>query len=345
VNESRHVSDSLILVSSVAVVRNDAATPFPHAADEGALGDILDRVRGSLESDAGSGEWEFEGLDSVSTVRRTYLVEQGLMTPAFARERGPRRAYAFTRSGEAAVEVNGGEHVRLLASRRGECLSGLWSILDVLDDRLEAGLTYAFDDDWGYLTSSPAAAGTGLSAYATVHAPGLMVSGALGGVAMELVRRGLALLPLWEGAGGMFQVTNRGGGGARESAAIDAVAEAAHEVAEREQTVRRVFLRDDPVRVKDHIGRSLGIAQHAWSVSTAEALSLISAVEAGVAMGVVSGPGLTAQEAFSLMQRVQPGHLAVLEQGAADAGLDGPRNDEIRARILRDRFRDMRVAE
>lgn len=333
-----------LLVGSVAVSRNEATTAFPHAADPKVLVDLLGRVSTALAVGGQPGEWEVFELDAVSPIQRAYLVERGLMTPSFARSRGAGRGFGVYQAGRASLQVNGLDHIHLLGTRVGGHLSEAWATLDAIDDLVEGAITYAFDDTWGYLTSRPADAGTGVRAYATVHIPGLMVSGQLGGVAMSLISQGLMLSPLWEGAGGFFQVSNRGCQGTSEMLITETVTEAANEIEERERSVRKALHRDHPVRVKDHIGRALGVAQQAWSITVGEAVSLASAVWVGVTMGAVQAPWMGSEEALALMRRVQPGHLAVEELGAGHGGLDDPRIDEVRARILRETFADVRVS-
>lgn len=282
-------------------------------------------------------------LDGISPIQRAYLVERGLMTPSFSRSRGAGRGFAVYQGGRASLEVNGLDHIHLLGSRVGGHLSEAWTTLDLIDDLVEAAVTYAFDDTWGYLTSRPADAGTGVRAYATVHIPGLMVSGQLGGAAMNLISQGLTLSPLWEGAGGFFQVSNRGCQGTSELLITETVTAAAHEIYERERSVRKALFRDHPLRVRDHIGRALGVAQQAWSMTAGEAVSLASAVWVGVSMGVAEAPWMDSDHVLAFMRRVQPGHVAVEELGAGHGGLDDPRIDEVRARILRDTFASARV--
>lgn len=339
---SKMTADGL-LVGSVALSRNEATTAFPHAADSKVLVDLLGRISTALTAGGQPGEWEMFELDAVSPIQRAYLVERGLMTPSFSRGRGAGRGFAVYQAGRASLQVNGLDHIHLLGTRVGGHLSEAWATLDAIDDVVEAAITYAFDDTWGYLTSRPADAGTGVRAYATVHIPGLMVSGQLSGVAMSLISQGLMLSPLWEGAGGFFQVSNRGCQGTSELLIAETVTTAAHEVDERERSVRKALHRDHPVRVRDHIGRALGVAQQAWSMTAGEAVSLASAVWVGVTMGVVHAPWMGSDEALALMRRVQPGHLAVEELGAGHGGLEDPRIDEVRARILRETFAGVRV--
>jgi protein-arginine kinase len=170
-----------------------------------------------------------------------------------------------------------------------------------------------------------------------------MVSGRMAGVALQLMAQGLAVLPLWEGTGGLFQVANKGGLGFAEAQITEMVDVAAHQVADTERTIRKMMLRDNPVRVRDYIGRALGTAKEAWSVGLQEALTMVSAVQVGVDQGLIDLPGFTPRAAFELMRRLQPGHLAVEEIKLAHGGLDDPGIDETRALVLRQAFAEARA--
>ena len=141
-------------------------------------------------------------------VEITHLVERGLMTPAFAQGTGEGRGFAVYGNNQASLEINGVDHFNLIGFREGDQLEPLWSLLSLLDDRLEAAVSYAFDPRWGYLTTYPAKAGTGMRAYATLHVPALMLTGKLAATALELVGQGLGIAPLWGGAGGVVQISN-----------------------------------------------------------------------------------------------------------------------------------------
>ena len=130
------------------------------------------------------------------------------MTPAFAEGTGEGRGFAVYGEGQASLEINGVDHLRVLGFRDGDQLDALWSLLNLLDDQLETVLSYAFDPRWGYLSARPRQAGSGMRAYATLLLPALMLTGRLAGVAVELVGQGLGIAPLVErrrGGGAGFQ--------------------------------------------------------------------------------------------------------------------------------------------
>ncbi|HZK49067.1 MAG TPA: hypothetical protein VFD74_05640 [Thermoleophilia bacterium] len=339
------MADSVRLASGLTISRNEEVLPFPHAASEDMLCTFRARVESALSRHGAPGEWEFFDMDAISSAQRAYLVERGVMTPGFAKGVGRSRAFGLFQGGRAALEINGTDHLRMLGSGPPDGLSDVWATLDHIDDTLESEIAYAFDERWGYLTARAADSGTGLRAFLTLHAPGLMITGRLAAVAASLAGEGLALAPLWSGAGGVFQVFNRKALGTSEGRITEAVTAATRDIVEQERTVRKGLLRENPVSVRDHIGRALGVAQQAWSVSVAEALTLVSSIQVGVSMDLVEGPGIDAGATLSLMRRVQSAHVVVDGMGSGLGGLEDPRVDEVRAQLLRRIFAGARVAQ
>ncbi|GAB4245520.1 MAG: protein arginine kinase [Thermoleophilia bacterium] len=334
-----------ILISGVELSRNDAVLPFPHAASDGQRGEVLERVRDILEKSGDPGDWELTPMEALSSGVLRYLVERGLMTPAFVKDEGSARAFGLYRGGVASLQINGRDHVQLLTSKVGAIPSELWPTLDELDDELANSMTYAFDERWGYLTARAEEAGTGLRAHVVIHLPALMVTGQLGSVAVKMLSEGITLSPVWNGAGGLFQVSNKGGLGTTERSIAEEVYAASRRLVEQEKVMRTRLLEENRLQVSDYVGRSLGVAQQARSVSSEEALGLISAVLGGVEMGVIELDNFDSAAAFALMRGLQPGHLAVDYLNEPDAEPDDPRLDEMRARLLRQTFESARFVD
>ena len=327
-----------VMGSAVGLSRNDAGAPFPHIEDVEALEAVRDRVVRCLEESQDETVWTIYDLSKLSSVEFTCLAEKGLMTPGFARGTGFGRGFAVYGDGAASLEINGIDHLQLLAYRDGEHLSELWSMLNVLDDRLETAASYAFDPRWGYLTARPSQAGTGMRVYATVHVPALMLTGRLAAVALELLGQGFGIAPLWGGAGGLLQISNLARQGKPEAEILRQVNEISKGIVEKERSVRKMLYRETPLQVKDHIGRALGVLQQAWSVAFVEAVSLVSAVQVGTDMGIVDVPGLVGEGCFEFLRRLQPAHLMMQEMDSRSGCLETPEIDEVRARVLRNTF-------
>jgi protein arginine kinase len=332
------VSTATLAASALGLSRNEAGVRFPHAEDAVALDELRLQVVDTLNDGTWEHQWRVLDLDELSAVEIVHLVEQGLMTPGFADGSGEGRGFAVYGEGQASLEINGTDHFRLLGFRAGDQLASLWSLLSLLDDRLETSVSYAFDARWGYLASHPSQAGNGMRVYATLHVPALMLTGRLAGTALDLVTHGLALAPLWGGAGGVIQVSNLGRQARPEGELLERIEEVSRGIVEKERSVRKMLLRENPIQTRDHIGRALGVAQHAWSMSFPEAVNLLSAAQVGLELGVVEVPGMVAESAFGLMSRLQPAHVIMDCMDAKTGCLESPEVDQTRARVLREVF-------
>ncbi|HEY5528143.1 MAG TPA: hypothetical protein VIL51_01685 [Thermoleophilia bacterium] len=327
-----------LMASGVGLSRNDVGAPFPHIEDVSALEAVRDKVLDALIETGDGPVWTVHDLGELSSLELACLAEKGLMTPGFARGTGFGRGFAVYGDGKASLEINGTDHLQLLAHRDGEHLSELWTMLNVLDDQLETAANYAFDPRWGYLTARPSQAGTGMRVYATVHVPALMLTGRLAAVALELLGQGFGIAPLWGGAGGLLQISNLARHGKPEAEVLQQVKEISKGMVEKERSVRKMMNRETPLQVKDHIGRALGVLQQAWSVTFAEAVSLVSAAQVGMDMGIVEVPELVTQTAFEFLRGLQPAHLMMEKMDSRSGCLENPEIDEVRARVLRNAF-------
>jgi protein arginine kinase len=328
----------VLTASALGLTRNESGRRFPHAEDASALAEMRTQIVELLGAPEWEKPWTIHDLDEMTTVQVEYLVEQGLMTPSFSEGTRPGRGFAVYGDGEASLEINGDDHLRLLGFREGAQLTTLWTLLNHLDDRIETTVSYAFDPRWGYLTARPRQAGSGMRAYATLHLPALALTGRLAGTALDLAHHGLGLVALWGGAGGVVQMSNVLGQGRSEEDTLREIGEVCRGILEKERTVRKMLVRESPLQSRDQIGRAIGAAQQAWLMSFPEAVNLISAAQVGLELGIVDAPGLEAESAFGLMCRLQPAHIVVDHMDRRADSMESPEVDEQRARLLREFF-------
>src|SRR3989449_321739 len=87
--------------------------------------------------------------------------------------RSPRPGAALVVQGTVGVMVNEEDHLRLHGMRSGFALEDAYADLEGLDADLGRLLPFAFHPEFGYLTSCPTNAGTGLRASVLIHLPGV----------------------------------------------------------------------------------------------------------------------------------------------------------------------------
>ena len=81
--------------------------------------------------------------------------------------------------------------------------------------------------------------------------------------------------------------------------------------------------------LEDKVWRALGLLRHSRSVSSKEALSLISAVRLGIGVGLINDVSI--QTLNELLVYIQPAHLQILE----GESMDPSERDVTRAGLIR----------
>lgn len=325
----------VVLSSRVRLARNLADAPFPSRAGRQDLERVLKRV---LEA-AARGELAQAArirLDEVDATDRVFLIERHLVSSLLAAH--PESRAVLVGEGEAlSVMVNEEDHLRLQGIGPGLDLERLLGRVNRLDDQLSARLPVAFDRTWGYLTSCPTNAGTGLRASCLVHLPALALAGALEPVLAALSRRGITARGLYgEGTkamGSLFQVSNATALGPSEARVVEKIQSAVEALARQEARARQALAAGhERPRAEDLVYRSLGVLTHARVVSFEEALGHLSLLRMGLSLGwkLPADPAAVVE----LMVLVRPAHIQML----AGRELDAEDRDYLRATLLRRRL-------
>jgi protein arginine kinase len=199
--------------------------------------------------------------------------------------------------------------------RSGFALEDAYADLEALDADLGALLPFAFHPEFGYLTSCPTNAGTGLRASVLIHLPGLVLTKEVGKVLQGLAQVGLTHRGLYgEGSdivGNFFQLSNQTTLGKSEDELLDHLGKIVRQVIEYEEQARDVLLRTAPDEVADKTWRAYGLLKYARKLTFEETMNLLSGVRLGVGLNLI--PGLSVYTLNKLMIFTQPAHLAALD--------------------------------
>src|SRR5580700_418540 len=145
-------------------------------------------------------------------IDRQFLVERQLISRELATSDGP-RGVAITPAENVSLMVNEEDHLRLQVMRSGLALDEAWQDIDRIDDMLEQRVSYAFHDDFGYLTACPTNVGTGMRSSVMVHLPALVMTKEIDKVFRALQKINLAVRGLYgEGSrasGDFYQISNQ----------------------------------------------------------------------------------------------------------------------------------------
>jgi protein arginine kinase len=213
------------------------------------------------------------------------------------------------------VMVNEEDHLRLHGMWSGFNLEDAYTAVEAVDADLGRLVPFAFHPEFGYLTSCPTNAGTGLRASVLIHLPGLVLTKEINKVLQGLSQVGLTFRGLYgegsEVVGNFFQLSNQTTLGKTEDELIDHLGKIVRQVVEYEEQARDVLLRTAPEEVEDKTWRAYGLLKHARRLSFEETMNLLSGVRLGVGLNLLPGPGVYTLN--KLLIYTQPAHLAAME--------------------------------
>src|SRR5262249_22946400 len=154
--------DSDIVISSrIRLARNLAAFPFTNRASGYQKAEIEGLMRDRIAKLEVEPRLDYIHLAGLSPLDRQFLVERQLVSRELAAAEGP-RGVAVAPHETMSVMVNEEDHLRLQVMRSGFALDEAWQDIDRLDDQLEQKISYAFSEEFGYLTACPTNVGTGM---------------------------------------------------------------------------------------------------------------------------------------------------------------------------------------
>jgi protein arginine kinase len=309
---------NIVLSTRVRLARNIADRRFTIRSDAPESEMILEEVEAASKAAGQLQDAALIRVDQLESVERQLLHERHLISRELAGlegERGVRSGAALLTDGTVGMMVNEEDHVRLQCLKSGFALSDAYADLERLDADLGRRLGFAFHDEFGYLTSCPTNAGTGLRASVLIHLPGLVLTKEIAKVLQGLSQVGLTFRGLYgegsEVVGNFFQLSNQTTLGKSESELLDHLGDMVQKVIEYEEEARRILERDAPTVIADKVWRAYGLLRYARSLSFEETMNLLSGVRLGVGLNLI--PDVSVYTLNKLLIFTQPAHLAQRE--------------------------------
>jgi protein arginine kinase len=327
----------IVISSRIRLARNVAAFPFTNRSSayqkaeiEGMLRDRVAR----LELDP---RLEYINVPNLSPLDRQFLVERQLISRELAAAEGP-RGVALAPRETVSLMINEEDHLRLQVMRSGFALDEAWQDIDRVDDLLEARISYAFSEEFGYLTACPTNVGTGMRSSVMLHLPALVWSKQIEKVFRALQKINLAVRGLYgEGSrasGDFYQISNQVTLGKSEVQILNEIREVIPQIITYERQARNAMLKESRQAIHDRVSRAYGTLCSATMMTSEETMDLLSSVRLGVNMGLLDD--VTIATVNELFIHTQPAHL----QKLTGSLLDGEERNAARARYLRTRLRE-----
>ena len=330
--------DQIVFSSRVRLARNIQGFSFPGWAKKPERVRSLEVIRAAVEQLPALAGGFSETMDSLSALEKQILVERHLISREHAAKSGG-SGLVIDRSEGVCVMINEEDHLRMQALRPGLQLRQAWTAIDQLDSELERKLSYAFSNDWGYLTACPTNLGTGIRVSAMLHLPGLVLGEQINPIITSVNKLGLAVRGLYgegtEALGNVFQVSNQMTLGESETTIVERLEKVLSQIIEHEENARETLLEAKPKTVFNHIGRAYGVLANAHVISSKETMNLLSLMRLGVDLGLFQGAERSVVDELFIL--TQPAHL----QKQHSEKLSAEERDLLRADMVRDRLKNV----
>ena len=325
---------SLVISSRVRLARNLSQKPFTNRASDDDKADVVRRVVDAAAS-LTFGDLVYFDTSALSELQRQMLVERHLISPALAKEAGP-RGVLVDETEVASVMVNEEDHLRIQVMASGLQPSETFEIASTLEQDLAGALDFAASPQWGYLTACATNTGTGLRASTLIHLPGLALTKEMDGVVRGVAQLGFAVRGIYgegtDSAGNLYQISNQLTLGRSEQTLLEGLNRVVGQVVECEMNARETLMREARGQIEDKVWRAYGIMERARLLTSQELMNFSSAIRLGIDLEML--PGLETGTINDIMVSTQPSHL----QHRSGQPLDASERDVLRASVVRERL-------
>ncbi len=328
----------IVLSSRVRLARNLKDFAFPGWAKKPERQKALELILPVVQALPEMKECFADSMDNIAATDKQVLVERHLISREHA-AKNVGSAVIVNQPETVSVMINEEDHLRMQAVKAGLQLKTVFKTIDRVDSELEEQLDFAFSPRLGYLTACPTNVGTGIRASAMLHLPALVLSDQINQVVQAVNKLGLAVRGLYgegtEALGNYFQISNQTTLGEKELDLVDRLNKVVLQVIEHEENGRLTLLEKKPQVVYDQIGRAYGILTNAHTITSKEALNLLSMLRMGADLELMPTSARTMIDELVIM--AQPAHV----QKAAQRKLTAEERDVFRAELIRQRLVDL----
>ncbi|MGE5422803.1 MAG: protein arginine kinase [Ignavibacteriales bacterium] len=323
----------IVVTSRIRLARNLTSVPFPHMlADDTAAG-VIEQVGRAVQDIP---DLKMTLSSELSHLERQMLLEKHLISKEQAETDSKYRGVICNESGSIVIMVNEEDHLRIQSVLPGLQLNQAYKYADDIDNSLEKGLEYAFDEQIGYLTSCPTNVGTGMRASVMLHLPAIAMTNQQGRVFNSVAPLGLTVRGIYgegtETLGNLYQLSNQVTLGQNEEDIINNLWTVTLHILDQERSIRERMLTDMHYQIEDRVWRSFGVVTNAKMITSSEALALLSDVRLGSDLRIL--PNLSRRVLNELIVAIRPAHL----QKAAGRDMASLERDLARSEVIKSKI-------
>ncbi len=320
----------IAVTTRIRLARNIASLPYPRKMTVAQAEELITKVWDAFSNSPLKNTLTMYKVAALSDTAKKALVEKHLISTQLCSSKVP-AAVIIDADEKISIMINEEDHLRIQVFADGLDTESAYDTAKKVETLLSEKLTFDKDDEFGFLTSCPTNAGTGLRASVMLHLPAINCAEQINPLLKWAANLGMTVRGLYgEGSrasGALFQLSNQITLGTSEEDILERLSAAACSLISEERRISAELFEKKPFELKDKCLRSLGILKNAYMIPSGEALGLVSNVCMGANAGIIKNIDVTTLRRAMFM--TMPATLV-----SEGENLSAPERDVKRAQIL-----------
>ncbi len=280
------------LLSSIELRRNLEGFFFTSHLQPQARQSILEAICGALHSFSSCKDSAPASIQNLSQVEKEHLYEHFLLSPPEVCSENPESSFFLSARNQQLIQVLSTDHLQALTMSRGNGTLSLWRQTQRLSRALNRLLSFAFSEQFGFLTAKPELCGTALIMRAYLHVPAIRLL--KGDHSHLLAADNRTCIEGLEGReegfmGDLVVLRNRMTWGVSEQEIFASLQKKASSIVIEEESLRKQVQKEKPLRCRDQVARALALLKSAKTLSLKESFDSLSALRLGLDIGWIEG--------------------------------------------------------
>jgi len=305
----------VVISTRIRLARNIKQYPFPVRMKRDIGSKVIEQCKDAILNSNSiiSSQFEYIPMSSLSSIDKQALVEKHLISPLMLQDVHSRGVF-INNDESISIMINEEDHIRIQCIFSGLQTDKAWDLADKIDDIIEERIEYAYNPEYGYLTTCPTNVGTGMRPSVMMHLPALAITGQLNSLINAVNKLGMAVRGLYgegtEAAGNIFQISNQVTLGLSEEETLENLLGIVRQIISQERNSRKSLMEQRRIKLEDRLLRSFGVFVNARVMTSDEFMKLLSDVRLGVILGIIQNVKL--EDLNTLMVEIQPANIMKL---------------------------------
>lgn len=282
--------NDIVLNTKIQLSRNIEKLPFPEKLTVMDGRKNADNIYNSIKDTFEDSDFKLHEVWNEDKSSFNEYVDKRLISEKLLKN-SDKASFILNNDETISIMINEEDHIKIQCITSGLNLEDVLESIVSIDEKIEGNIKYAFDEQFGYLTSSIENVGAAMKVSVLIHLPALTMSEEIKNISKKLSSRGVEIKGLYledsNVLGNIYIISNKSSLGMTEEDIISTIKEEVLNIIADEYKFREILMGKCQYELEDKVYRAVAILKHAVLMDFKEAMDLISQVRLGVELSLV----------------------------------------------------------